>query len=72
MDNLEEYFISDEEEPQPKARKTRKINTAKTRAITKSNFSQVKINLYDEKYKEWISNKNSKIWNFFKKVSKNK
>ena len=69
MDNLAEYFISDEEEPQPKTRKTRKTPTTKTRAISKSNFSQVKnLNIYDLEYQKWISKFNSKIYNHFKKV----
>ena len=67
MDNLAEYFISDEEEPQPKTRKTRKVT--KSRAITKSNFAQVKnINIYEKDYQKWIRKFNSKISDHFPKV----
>jgi CRISPR/Cas system CMR subunit Cmr6 (Cas7 group RAMP superfamily) len=66
-DNLGKYLISDEEEPQPK---TRKLKSSTKNMIRKSNFTQVNINIFDKKYKEWIRTKNSKIYEFFKKVQK--
>ena len=64
MNNINEYLISDEEEPQPKSRKTKKSKT-----IQKSNFSQVKIfNIFEPKYQKWIRKHNSKIYNYFEKV----
>ena len=68
MDNLAEYFISDEDEPQPKSRKT-KNTIPKTKQIKISNFSQVKNNnIFDQKYQKWISKVNTKIYDYFKKV----
>jgi hypothetical protein len=68
MDNLAEYFISDEDEPQPKSRKTKKT-IPKTKQIKISNFSQVKNNnIFDQKYQKWISKVNTKIYDYFKKV----
>ena len=67
-DNLSEYFISNEDEPQSKNRKT--IRNPKQKLIRKSNFSQVrKINIYEKDYKKWISKNNLKISDYFKKVS---
>ena len=69
MDNLAEYFISDEDEPQPKSRKTKKTPTIKQKLIKKSNFSQVKnINIYEREYQKWIDKFNTKIYDHFKKV----
>ena len=68
MDNLAEFFISDEDEPQPKTRKTKKV-IPRSKQIKISNFSQVKnINIFDPEYKKWINKFNSKIYNHFKKV----
>ena len=69
MDSLAEYFISDEDEPQPKAKKT-KSTISKSKTIRKSNFSQVKnINIYENDYQKWIRKFNSKIYDHFQKVS---
>jgi hypothetical protein len=65
MDNLGKYLISDEDEPQPKSRKL-KSSSSKQNPIKKSNFSQVKINLYEKNYRIWIQRNNSKIYEFFK------
>ena len=67
MDGLGKYLISDEDEPQPKSRKL-KSSSSKINPIKKSNFSQVKINIYEKNYKNWIQEKNSKIHEFFQKV----
>jgi hypothetical protein len=67
MDNLGKYYISDEEEPQPKTRKL-KSSSKISNVIKKSNFSQVKINIYEKNYKRWIQRNNSKIKEFFRKV----
>jgi hypothetical protein len=45
-DNLGKYLISDEEKPQPKTRKIKPSSKPQS-VIRKSNFSQVKINIYD-------------------------
>ena len=72
MDNLAEFYISDEEEPLPKTRKIRKP-VAKAKQIKISNFSQVKNNnIFDPEYKNWINKFNSKIFNYFTKVHSTK
>ena len=67
-DKLKKYYISDEEEPQSKTRKVIKPNPKPQNVIRKSNFSQVKINIFDRKYKKWIHKNNTKIYDYFKKV----
>jgi hypothetical protein len=68
MDNLTEFYISDEDEPQPKTRKTKKLAPRQSQ-IKKSNFSQVKnLNLFDKDYQKWIYKFNTKIYEHFKKV----
>ena len=51
-DNLGDFFISDEKEPQPKSRKT-KLKITKPRIIRKSNFLQVRTKkIYEKGYKK--------------------
>jgi hypothetical protein len=69
MDKLGKYLISDEEEPQPKTRKL-KASSKTQNVIRKSSFTQVKINIYEPKYKNWIKKNNSKIYEFLIKVQK--
>ena len=70
MDSLEDVFISDEEEPQPKTRKTKiQKPTPKTRLIKRSNFIQVSNKIYDKNYKKWINKNFRRIDNFFTKVN---
>ena len=65
-DNLD-VFISDEEEPQPKSRKT-KSQKPKPRIIRRSNFLQVSNKINEKNYKKWINQNFQKIYKFFEKV----
>jgi hypothetical protein len=67
MDNLE-FLISDEDEPQPKTKKMKSSKSSSKKLIKKSNFSQVKINIYEPEYQKWIIKCNSKINDHFQKV----
>ena len=68
-DNLGKYLISDEDEPQPKTKKLKQSSKLQN-PIRKSNFTQVKININEDKYKIWIERNNSKISECFEKVSR--
>jgi hypothetical protein len=73
-----DLIMSDEDEPKIKVRKQLKEKPnpkklkSKIKTIKKSSFGQVKIKIYDKKYKNWIGKKNRKIYEFFqpKKVNK--
>jgi hypothetical protein len=70
-DNLNDVFISDEEESQPKIKKTKIQKQIKPRIIRRSNFIQVrKIN--ETQYQNWIKINFTKIHQFFKKVNLDK
>ena len=75
-DNLQmDLLLSEDEEPKIKIRKQLKdkaqIKKIKPRikSIKKSTFGQVKIKIYEPKYKKWIEKENRKIYEFFTKVT---
>ena len=54
-DNLADVFISDEEENQPKTKKSKTQKQLKPRIIRRSNFVQVG-KIQEKRYQIWIKN----------------